>query len=87
MLRIASLLALWFVLGTAVQSPAPFSVHTSAFAGRDACLKRCHNYYVVCSQNCDKIKNPLQQARCINKCISNWDCCNDICYGKRKTCP
>lgn len=87
MLRFVSLLALGLILGMVFHALAPFHPHTPAFAGRDTCLKGCHDSYLACSRNCDKIKKPHKQARCTNKCISNWDGCNDICYGKRKTCP
>ncbi len=87
MFRIASFLALWFVLGASSHTPAASFAQTPTSASRKNCLQSCHNSYVACTRYCDKIKNPHAQARCVNKCISRWDCCNDICYGKRKTCP
>lgn len=50
------------------------------------CLDICQSEYDVCTKNCDK-KNTLQdQSDCTNKCISNWYCCQDVCYGTRKSC-
>jgi hypothetical protein len=51
------------------------------------CLESCQSEYTICSNKCDKKKTLQDQSKCVNNCVSVWNCCQDICYGTRKTCP